>query len=75
MKLRSMKSRLKLAQGVALVGAIIVVGTLVLEPGALFGGIALAQNPDPAAYRVDTGDNRVDAKPYADRWRHRCAFH
>ena len=43
MKLCSMKSRLKLAQSVALVGAIIVVGTLVLEPGAS----ALAQNPDP----------------------------
>ena len=43
MKLCSMKSRLKLAQGVALIGAIIVVGTLALEPGAS----ALAQNPDP----------------------------
>ena len=39
MKLCSMKSRLKLV----LVGAIIVVGTVVLEPGAS----ALAQNPDP----------------------------
>ena len=43
MKLCSMKSRLKLAQDVALIGAIIVVGTLALEPGAS----ALAQNPDP----------------------------
>ncbi len=47
MKLCSMKSRLKLALGVALVGAIIVVGTLALQSGISFGGIALAQNPDP----------------------------
>ncbi|MXZ03274.1 MAG: hypothetical protein F4Y88_06280 [Chloroflexi bacterium] len=38
-----MKSRLKLAQGVALIGVIIVVGTLLLEPGAS----ALAQKPTP----------------------------
>ena len=47
MKPRPMKSRLKLVLGVTFAGAIIVVGTLVLQAGASFGGIALAQNPDP----------------------------
>ncbi|MYF78982.1 MAG: hypothetical protein F4180_03590 [Chloroflexi bacterium] len=36
-----------MALGVALVGAIIVVGTLVPRPNGSFSGIALAQNPDP----------------------------
>lgn len=47
MKLCPMESRLKLALGVALIGAIIVVGTLVPQPNGSFSGIALAQNPDP----------------------------
>ncbi len=46
-----MKLRLKLALGVALAGVIIVIGTLVLQPGTSFGGIALAQNPDPQPIR------------------------
>jgi len=47
MRLCSVKSRFKLALGGALVGAIIVVGTVVPQPNASLGGIALAQNPDP----------------------------
>lgn len=47
MKLCSMKSRLKLALRVSVVGVIIVVGILALQPSPSSGGIALAQNPDP----------------------------
>ncbi len=47
MDLRSMKSRSKLLLGIAVAGAMTVVGVLVLQPGTSLGGVALAQNPDP----------------------------
>lgn len=58
---------IEVAIGIVLAGVIILVGTLVLPPGAPFGGIVLAQNPDPQTTGSIQAITGVDTESYGDR--------